>query len=321
MTFEKMIGQDAAKDKLQFYLEARKKTGIFPHTIFMAAKGTGKSYMGELLGEALEKQYVHINAGAIPSLKALVEQFFEPMEDKNWTLFIDEIHRLKSKPAVVDALLTILDTKSSYRNVFTYEDREIVFDSHKFTFIASTTEKQLVFEPLLDRLKPITLVAYTPEEIGKILRFHTPNVIMTQEAVDFILPYCRGNARQAWHIAGDIRDFVLVNELPVFDYDAAFAMTRRLAMFEFGLTGEEFRVLQVIAQEPKGLTLTSLCARTDYTKASQQDMEKFLLRLGLMSNDNSLRKVTQKGREYIARNMELWNKKRTVKPVDEKEAQ
>lgn len=312
-----MIGQDEAKEKLQFYLEAREKTGIFPNVIFLAAKGTGKSYMGELLGQALKKEYVHINAGAITSLKALVEQFFEPMENKHWTLFIDEIHRLKGKPAIVDSLLTILDTKSSYRNVFRYEDREIVFDFTKFTFISSTTETQLVFSPLLDRLKQITLIAYTPEQIGEILRFHTPKIVMTQEAVDFMLTYCRGNARQAWHIASDIRDFSAINDLKVFDYQAAYAMTRRLSMFELGVSGEEFRVLQIIAAEPKGLTLTSLCARTDYTRASQQNIEGYLLRLGLMSNDNSLRRVTQKGREYIKRNMELWNNKKPVKPVGE----
>jgi len=310
MIFDKMIGQEQAKDLLQFYLEAKDKLGIFPNMLMLAPKGTGKTYLAELLGEALEKPFIKINAASIKSFDSLVHKVFEKFEGEEYTLFIDEIHKLKKGSSTIDGLLTVLDTKSSHVTELTHEDRKIIFDFRKFTFLASTTEKQLVFEPFLDRLQHITLVAYSPEEIGKIIRFHTPDLFLTQDAVDFLLPYCRGNARQAWHIAQNLIKFAAVNDLKTVDKDAAVAFTDKLHMLEFGVTLEEFRVLRLIAEETKGVTLTTLTSRTDYTKGSQQDIEKFLLRLGLITNENSLRKVTQKGKDYITRNLKYATPKR-----------
>ena len=51
--FNNIIGQDAAKRKLSFFIEGYEKNGYIPHVLFTAPKGTGKTLLAKELGRNL----------------------------------------------------------------------------------------------------------------------------------------------------------------------------------------------------------------------------------------------------------------------------
>jgi Holliday junction resolvasome RuvABC ATP-dependent DNA helicase subunit len=79
--FKDIIGQDAAKRKLSFFIEGYEKNGLIPHVLFTAPKGTGKTMLAKALGRNLldpdvikPKSFLELNCATIRNLKQFVEQ-------------------------------------------------------------------------------------------------------------------------------------------------------------------------------------------------------------------------------------------------------
>ena len=51
--FNNIIGQDAAKRKLSFFIQSYETKGHIPHVLFTAPKGTGKTMLAKELGRNL----------------------------------------------------------------------------------------------------------------------------------------------------------------------------------------------------------------------------------------------------------------------------
>ena len=79
--FKNIIGQDAAKRKLSFFIDGYKKKGHIPHVFFTAPKGTGKTLLAKELGRNLlnpdtlaPKAFLELNCATIRNLRQFVEQ-------------------------------------------------------------------------------------------------------------------------------------------------------------------------------------------------------------------------------------------------------
>ena len=51
--FNNIIGQKSAKKKLEFFIDGYDASGIIPHLMFVAPKGSGKTLMAKQLGRNL----------------------------------------------------------------------------------------------------------------------------------------------------------------------------------------------------------------------------------------------------------------------------
>jgi Holliday junction resolvasome RuvABC ATP-dependent DNA helicase subunit len=204
-TFENIVGQDAAKKKLNFFLGGYKATGIVPHLMFVAPKGCGKTTMAKAFGKQLlarhdedrigrPKRFLEINCSTIKSVKQFFNQIVIPhINEKECTVLFDEASELPKD--VTMALLTILNPNKENRTSFSYEDYVVDFDFSRQTFMFATTEAQQIFHALMDRTERVDLEDYTYDELGEIVKRVCEGKKFDNDILPDVATVLRGNAR------------------------------------------------------------------------------------------------------------------------------
>ena len=305
--FHKIVGQERAKRKLNFYLRGHKATGIVPNMMFVAPKGTGKTFIaqefrkgliareGECVGKP--KTLVSVNCSTLKSIK----QFFNNLilqyvSDKEVTVLFDEASELPKD--VTMALLTILQPNPTNKNTFCYDDYSVDFDFSRQTFLFATSEPHRVFHALTDRLERIDLEEYSHSQLAEIIRRNLSDVQFEDGVLEKeVSTVLRGNARAAQKMANDIRSYI-GNDKTFFVEDWN-KMKIELGINALGLTPLEIQVLHTLSMH-KETSLTRLSAVTGMTRESlQTDIENCLQRLDLMQITTLGRALTPRGIEYL----------------------
>jgi len=306
--FHKIVGQNKAKRKLNFYLRGHKQTGIVPNMMFVAPKGSGKTYLakefrhglirreGEDAG-AKPKQLVEVNCSTLKSVKQFFNALIIPhVNDKEVTVLFDEASELPKD--VTMALLTILQPNPQNKNSFSYDDYTVDFDFARQTFLFATSEIHKVFHALTDRLERIDLEEYTQAQLSEIIQRNLPDVSFEAGVLENeVATVLRGNARSAQKMANDIRAFVgQTNQFTCENWEE---MKMELGINSFGLTPLEIQIMRTLAAR-KETSLTCLSAVTGMSKESiQKDVELYLQKLGMMVITTLGRALTAKGFDYL----------------------
>lgn len=309
--FENIVGQDNVKKRLNFYLEAFQRGGVFPNLCFIAPKGMGKTEIARSTTKALkdlakyrgeEKPKVEFNCAQIDNIdlfyNLIVDQHLTPR--KHCTLFGDEIHCLETRVAA--DFLSILNPNKQNKNVVWHKDKLYEFDFKRVTFLFATTEQQKIFSPLRDRLVEIQLDDYSAENLGKIIRLNLKESFsITEGAIEEIVKYCRGNGRDAAKLGGKegISSYLEGMGKRKFEAQDVLKLVDILDLFPMGLQRLEINILNQIVKR-KCVSLTSLSSKSGLTRSSQQNIEQQLLRCGLIEIDKQSKRIpTGLGIEYI----------------------
>lgn len=315
--FTDIVGQEAAKKKLAFYLKSYHATRIMPHLMLCAPKGQGKSTIAKQTARGLleftesgnvalkedgttpkKKSFIEINASTIRSVKQFINSVIIPyVVDKNVTVFIDEASELSKD--VTMSLLTMLNPNPTNKNTFVYDDYACDIDFSKQTFIFATSESHSIFAPLMDRLTRVDLEEYSYNHLAEILRRATPGVEFKDDIAISVATTLRGNARQAVKRANEIRAYLCGKK----EFGAAEwkDLKNTLSILPLGLSPIELSLLRFMQQNPDGSSLTNLSAKTGLSRdAVQKDYEIFLQKQGLMEiTTGKGRTITAKGLEYL----------------------
>lgn len=311
MTFDNIVGQSRAKEKVNYYLEAYKAGKPFPTTLFAGQTGGGKTALATACGKTLKelsgnkKRFLTINASAIKSLRYFIESIVIPhIHDKDVTMLFDEASELDNDTTM--ALLTILNPNDENRTSYPYGDAIFDFDFNRQTFLFATSEPQDIFSALMKRFRRIDLEEYTNEDLIKILIKKLPGIEFKDDILTEAATVLRQNPRQTILLAQDISTYLAFkgNKTSFGKEDWA-EIKRRLDILPLGLSRTEIRLLEILSQK-RDLSLTRIGAALNLTAdAVRRDYELYLQRLGLIEiGIGSKRNISGAGMEYL-RNLGL----------------
>ena len=307
--FNNIIGQKSAKKKLEFFIDGYDASGIIPHLMFVAPKGSGKTMMAKQLGRNLgarhdeerlgrPKKFLEINCSTLKSVKQFFNQIVIPhIHEKECTILFDEASELPKD--VTMALLTVLNPNSENRTSFSYEDYTVDFDFSRQSFMFATTEAQSIFHALMDRTERIDLEEYSYNELGKIVARVCEGKTFEKGVLDDVATVLRGNARAAQKMANNIAIFLKSKRTKKFTNKHWAELKDQLGILPLGLNPIEVQVLRHLS-EKKDCSLTHLSAKTGLSKAClQRDFEMYLQKMNLMAITTAGRAITSCGQKYL----------------------
>lgn len=305
MNWSDIVGQTAAKSRIEFYINAFKSGEPFPSMIACGPRGNGKTELMESTALKLKevsggiKRGMVFNCASFKTLKQFWNSVVIPVvNDKDVTIFLDEAHKLHDD--ITNALLSMTNPNVHNRNSYTYDDYTVDVDLCRQTFLYATTEPHKVFHALINRCRRVDLEDYTNAQLGIILKRNAPGItIPTKLLTEQIAPTLRGNAREATLMAKDIKSFLAPLKRDTFTVDDWKQLQETLSINPLGLTPLEIKVMETLDNFPHS-SLTRVSAKMMMTPGSvRQDLELYLLKHELMEINQAGRNLTPKGRDLI----------------------
>jgi Holliday junction resolvasome RuvABC ATP-dependent DNA helicase subunit len=305
MKWNEIVGQEAAKSRIEFYVTGYKNGEPMPSIICCGPRGFGKTEIMESTAVMLKeasgglKRAVEYNCASIKNLKQFWNSIIIPViNDKDVTLFLDEAHKLPDD--VTNALLTMTNPNRDNRNSYTYEDFTVDIDAYRQTFLYATTEPHKVFPPLINRCRRIDLEDYKHTELATILKRNAPGVTFAPKLLnDTIAPTLRGSAREATLMAKEIKTYLAPLKRSNFMDEDWAKFKKQLGIAPLGLSPLEARVLHALYEHPD-CSLTRLGAKLMMSApAVRQDLELYLLKHSLMEISTGGRNLTPRGHEIL----------------------
>lgn len=299
--FSDLIGQNAVKKKLGFYLDAFHKTSQAPFLLMAGAKGLGKTEFAKAFARNLHNQdgdkraFIELNCSTIKNNEQFFEQIFLPLIcDNEITILFDECHELPQDLTM--AFLTIFNTEANSRKTFEWNGMSFEFNFRQQTFIFATTETDKIFPPLKDRLTNVDFEPYSKSELGKIVELCVPEIIFTEECLSEVSGTIRSNARSAVKRSKEIALYCGSKDNSNFGVDNFKELCDTIGILPFGLTNTEKQVLEIL-NNCGSVTLTGLSAKLGLSAtAVRRDHELYLLNKNLIEIDGK-RKITHNGRQ------------------------
>lgn len=303
MSFDKIIGQEKVKKRLNFFIEAQNSSSLSPHILFVAPRGCGKTLLAQtyasnlINSEGKKRKLITINCSSLVRLKQFVNDVLLPyVVGKEVTILFDEASEIPRD--ITMALLTILNPNKENKNSFSYADLNMDFDFKKVTFLFATTEAHKIFHALIDRLERIDLEEYSPSNLATIVKNNVTSNI-TDQVIDEVSKVLRGNARKATQMANHINLYLSASNDKSFDVKSWNDFSVKMGILPLGLSPLELKVLQTLGEKSE-TTLTNLSAKTHMTRQSlQRDLESHLQRLNLIEVTPTGRKLTIQGKNYL----------------------
>ena len=297
--FPDLIGQNAVKKKLSFYIDAFHKTSQAPFLLMAGAKGLGKTEFAKAFAKNLhnadgeKRAFLEINCSTIKNNQQFFEQIFLPViADNEITVLFDECHALPQDLTM--AFLTIFNAESNARKTFIWDEMSFTFNFKQQTFIFATTETDRIFPPLKDRFTTIDFEPYSSEELSKIVEVCLPEITFTDEALSKVATTIRGNARSAVKRSKEIMLYCGKNETDTFTSKDFESLCDEIGILPYGLTYTEKQILHAL-HHCGSATLTGLAAKIGLSKSAlQRDHELYLLNKNLIEIDGK-RKITCEG--------------------------
>ena len=302
--FSNVVGQDAAKKRLNFFLQSYRNDGIVPHVMLVAPKGAGKTLMAKsfarnLLFNGKPKPLLEINCASIKNLASFINDVIAPYcVDENITLFMDECSELPKD--VTMSLLTMLNPNKDNMNVFNYKDFSWAVDFRKITFLFATTEAQDIFHALMDRCERIDLQEYTHEELAEIVKIAAEDIKFSNDnLVKEIASTLRGSGREAFKMARKLLDYCKNRKKKTFNKKDWLILRQILDILPLGISRIELQLMRILLRE-RYCRLTNLAAKMGLTRACiQKDGEIFLQKNDLIEIDPKGRTLTKEGKELL----------------------
>ena len=288
-SFKQFMGQESAKLLLQKFIagtQARNKP--FPHTLICGQPGYGKTTLARIIAAQLNLPILEVIGNEASSIN-LLEQL------NSGVLFIDEIHSVPRETA--ETLYPLMED-------FVYKGRPVP----PFTLVGATTEVGEILKnrkPFYDRFKIIiNLAEYSLKELSSIFSQYQKKVFPEDKIKShlyyMIAENCRATPRHG------IR---LLETTIYFQGEISQVLDSFNIIFQ-GYTYEDLKVLEYLAQNPKGVGMQGLTAYLSTTEDNYiYAIEPYLLKSGLVSRTPRGRKITEQGLKFMEKLLQMTKRK------------
>ncbi|MFA5312354.1 MAG: AAA family ATPase [Methanomassiliicoccales archaeon] len=296
--FDNIVGQDAARKKLSFYVRSHSPATPFPSMIFTGSHGLGKSYLSSKTAEAIGREIVEVNCAAIPTATDFIEGvlFSKVLGSAPKTILMDEAHELSDE--VTTLLLTLLNPNENHINYLNYKNWSIVYDMSKINIIFATTNAHAMFKPLLNRCTEIYFDPYNSDELFRIVRQYT-SPLKLNASKSAIAYACRGRARDAYVLSQNIQRYCTMtasNTLSNADWED---LANIFGIYPMGLNAQEVKVLNILSKS-SAMSCRSLAIQMMVDEKNvEQELEVRPKELGLIENTPKGRHLTKNGLLYL----------------------
>lgn len=304
-----IVGQEKVKQKLLVHSSSYKQNGILEPTIWIGARGTGKTRMVREFRKSLKRpdgttpKIIEVNGATVKSHLDFFEQIWPVWQAERAFLFFDEAHNLPDK--LLEIFLTLLEKDNNlFVREVTINHKDIgpilySLDIRSMHIAFGTTDHNTLPEALLDRLTEICLERYSNEQLMSIFLDKIKEEIIVEEKVKQEIPKVfRGHPRDAVAKAEELIKFSLAKGKKNISVNCWRDYCSAMGVYPLGLNETEINILKIL-EERRSVSLTGLSAATGCSPGViRQKYEKSLLSKGLM-DINGQRIITQKGRNYL----------------------
>ena len=274
---------------------------VFGPVILTGPSGTGKTLVAKAVHAELGNlRLIESNGVTINKKTELFSILLNA--DANTTIFIDEAQGMNSKSQHI--LLTALSEKKLYVPAGISSASSHIVTLENFTVILATTHEYQLQDALRNRMRIYCRFDYySVKDLIEIVRQRTAALSWKYESDDVLKMIAKRakktprlalnrNLQTCWHVTqSHDRNLITVD-----DAEEAF---RYLQIDEIGLDQIDRLYLNVLLECGK-TSLGVLSSKISLPGLTiQRIVEPYLLKEGLIIKDNSIRIITQKGREHV----------------------
>jgi Holliday junction DNA helicase RuvB len=307
-TLNHWLGQRRVVEQLKIALaaywndRAAGRASAFGSAVLAGPAGVGKTTLAKLVALELAAPYKEALGSSLTAAD-LNTLLLEATDDS--TLFLDEVHMLN------EVAQTALFRAVEGRTLFVPRGpggRYTAIPLARFNLFIGTTNLEGVLPPLLARMSHVLRMDwYTADDLARICQQRARS--LRWDADPNVFPAIgrrgKGTARLALHLMSAtyrVSRSESADRLTIEHLNRAVEVE---GLDELGLDQHEQALLRTLAEaKGKPVRLQMLCARVGQpTRTVSEVTESFLLREGLIVRTDAGRELTQKGREYVARNL------------------
>jgi len=286
-TLAEFVGQAAAKDNLQVFIEsAKSRAEAMDHVLFFGPPGLGKTTLAQIVARELGVGF-RATSGPVIAKSGDLAALLTNLEEGD-VLFIDEIHRLN--PVVEEVLYPAMEDRALDLIIGEGPSaRSVRIDLPPFTLVGATTRQGLLTTPLRDRFGiPVRLNFYTVPELEHVVTRGASllGIEMDKDGATEIARRARGTPRVAGRLMRRVRDFAHVAGNKRVTRGVADDALTRLEVDALGLDAMDRRYLTMIADIYKGgpVGIETLAAGLSEPRDTIEEViEPYLIQLGLVA--------------------------------------
>lgn len=303
-SLDEYIGQTDIKENLNIFMKACKmRDEVLDHVLLYGPPGLGKTTLAHIIANEMG---TNIKTASGPSIEksgdlAAILSQLEPGD----VLFIDEIHRIPRYieeilyPAMEDFVLDIVISNQDGTS------RNLRIDLPPFTLVGATTRAGDISAPLRDRFG-ITqkLSYYTDDELEQIIKRTSKvlNMPIEEQAAKELARRSRKTPRIANRLFKRVRDFALVFESDIIDYEITKTSLTRLKVDEDGLDQIDIQYLDALITKFNGGPVGAQTIATsigEEVTTIEDVVEPYLLQEGFIKRTPRGRVATEKSYNHL----------------------